>query len=640
VASIRRLAAIMFTDIAGFTASAQADEARTLELLKEEEELVRPLLLAHQGREIKSTGDGSMVEFDSALRAVQCAIDIHQHLHERNSQPGVTPIRLRIGIHLGDVEERANDIFGDAVNIASRIEPLASPGGLCISGQVFDQVRNKIPNKLEKLEPRDLKGVHTSIDLYRVVLPWTGRESAAVASGPTRLAVLPFTNMSPDPSDLFFADGLTEELITVLSQLRELRVIARTSIMQYKSTTKTISQIGADLDVSSILEGSVRRAGNRLRITAQLIDVDSQEHVWAKSYDRQLDDVFVIQTEIAKQVAESLKLELRPAEESRLESRPVVRPDSYLAYLKGLTLMRVSSELSIREARAQFELAVSLDDRNAAAHAGLSMATYTIGIWYTDASNRGWMEGSRRSAARALELEPNLAEAHEAMGTILWDELDHSAAEKEFKRALALNPSFSRAHSDYAILLMELDRSAEALVEFSLAEGADPFWSFPIFHHANLLSWLGGFDEARELIGRIRELAPDEPGYHSALAVLHLEQGDIQRCMEEILRAEEKQESARFRPILRAWHLMLSGDKEGAKALLSRDPTLPDFGQNAHSMAVIYAELGDLDECFRLLNRALATDNLPVFPWRLDPRLKRVRDDPRFLVLLKKMNLA
>jgi adenylate cyclase len=272
-------------------------------------------------------GDGFLAEFDSALRAVQCAIDIHQHLHDRNSQPGITPIQLRIGIHLGDVEQRGSDIFGDAVNVASRIEPVATPGGLCISGQVFDQVRNKIPNRLEKLPPTALKGLEVPIDIYRVVLPWTVPESPSRDSGPTRLAVLPFANISPDPKDEYFADGLTEEMITVLSQLRELRVIARTSVTPYKSTSKGVAQIGTELGVDSVLEGSVRKAGDELRITVQLIDVATQEHTWASTYDRKLEKVFAVQAEIAREVAEALKVGLRAAEQSRLESRPPVRAD-------------------------------------------------------------------------------------------------------------------------------------------------------------------------------------------------------------------------------------------------------------------------------------------------------------------------
>ncbi len=631
----------MFTDMVGSTAAAQANEAEALRLHDEQAGLVRPLFAAHQGREIKSTGDGFLAEFDSALRAVQCAIDIQQHLHERNAQPGVTPIQLRIGIHLGDVEQRETDIFGDAVNIASRIEPLASPGGLCISGEVFSQVRNKIPNRLEKLPPTALKGLEVPIDIYRVELPWTIREIPSAANGPTRLAVLPFTNMSPDPADLYFADGLTEELITVLSQIRELLVIARTSVMQYKSTTKAVSQIGTELGVSSLLEGSVRRAGNRLRITAQLIDVGSQGHVWANSYDRELDDVFVIQTEIAKQVAEALKIELRPPEEARLEAKRSVRPDSYLAYLRGRTLQHGPSKVSLEAAKDQFELAISLDPHNAAAHAGLAMTLGMLGSWYTDASRTDWVDRNRRLAIRAIELDPNIAEAHLvlAMQSSLRD-FERNSAEKEFKLALSLDPSFALAHLLYAQFLASEVRLDDALREFALAEAADPTSAFTLWVFAWFLVFLGRLDQALVKLQRIGELEPSGWRHHGGLAAYYLARSDLAQALKEIQLYEERSTEPRFKPIIRAWGYALSGEKEKARALLRHEETLPEFGQIPVNAAQICAELGDLEDCFRWLDKAFRNHNLPIWLFRLDPRTAQVRGDPRFQALLKRMNLA
>ncbi|MFY9716931.1 MAG: adenylate/guanylate cyclase domain-containing protein [Thermoplasmata archaeon] len=420
MASTRRLSAIMFTDTVGYTASTNADEGRTLDLLRQQSELVRPLLAVHQGREVKSTGDGFLVEFDSALKATQCAVSIQRRIYERNAEGGLAPIQIRIGIHLGDVVQSGTDILGDAVNIAARIEPVAEPGGICVSGAVHEQVRNKIPEKLEKLPPRALKGLELSMEIYRVVLPWVVRNPSAATSGPTGIAVLPFTNISPDPKDEYFADGLTEELIAVLSQLRELRVISRTSVMLYKASPKSASQIGAELGVVSILEGSVRKAGNRLRVTAQLIDAGSDRHLWAKTYDRELDDVFSVQAEIARQVADALEVELRPTEEARLEVRPAVRSDSYLAYLKGRTLMHQQNEVSYKAAKEQFDLAISLDPQNAAAHSGLSDLVRLVGAYYLGMSRKEADETGLRLAERAIELDPNLAEAHASTAATLW----------------------------------------------------------------------------------------------------------------------------------------------------------------------------------------------------------------------------
>jgi adenylate cyclase len=642
VASTRRLAAIMFTDMVGYTASTQADEGGTLDLLRQQAELVRPLLAVHQGRVIKSTGDGFLVEFDSALKATQCAVSIQRRIYERNSEGGLAPIHIRIGIHLGDVVQSGTDILGDAVNIAARIEPMAEPGGICVSGAVHEQVRNKIPDKLEKLRPTQLKGLEHPVEIYKVALPWLVREPSAAPSGPTGIAVLPFSNISPDPKDEYFADGLTEELITVLSQLRQLPVIARTSVMQYRSTAKPVSQIGVELGVSTILEGSVRKAGNRLRITAQLIDTASQRHLWANSYDRELDDVFAVQTEIAKQVAEVLKIGLRSTEAARLESRHTVRADSYLAYLKGRTLLYGRTEGPLRSAKEQFELAVSLDDKNAAAYAGLAESTRLLGI-YLGTPRATWEETRRRLVARAIELDPNIAEAHLSLGTILWDDYDHDGAEREYKIALSLNPSYSMAHFQYA-LWFELEGQAEgALQELALAEVTDPRWPVILAHMAQLLSWLGRSDEALAKIQKYREVAQSGADHPSLLAFYFLDRSDPEACLKELRRAEELQQEPAWKWLTHAWFLAISGRKDEARAFVRShqdSPEPPRFGWFAEAVAEVYAELGELDDCFRWLEKAIETHAVSLGAIRLNPRYDSVRRDPRFQTLLKKVNLG
>ncbi len=631
----------MFTDMVGYTAAAQVDEETTLRLRKEQEDLIRPVLVAHQGREVKSTGDGFLVEFESALKATGCAVDIQRRLHERNGRIGVAPIQLRIGLHLGDVEQQGTDIFGDAVNIAARIEPVAEPGGICLSGAVYEQVRNKIPDKLEKLLPTALKGVQIPIELYRIVLPWAVQEASPGPIGPTGLAVLPFKNISPDPKDEYFAEGLTEELISVISQLRGLRVISRTSVMQYRTTAKSISQVGLELGVSSVLEGSVRKAGSRLRITAQLIDARSDRHLWAKSYDRELDDVFAVQTEIARQVADAMEVELRPAEQARLDSRPSVNPESYLAYLKGRALMHEYSKVSHEAAKEQFALAISLDPSNAAAHAGLAdIIRYLGGWWGVGGPRTVWDEEGRRLTARAIQLDPNLAEAHASLGLILWDSYDWAGAEKEFKLALSLNPSYSLAHRWYGQLLEDQARVDEALTEFMLAEGSDPLWPDNLGSLAELLLWLGRFDEALVKINKLGEVAPEYWWYRANLAFYHLLRGDVAAGVREFHKFEEVLPNPAFKPIARAFIHAVSGDMKQGRELIDRAVEAPEARRYADRIAWVYAELGDLDACFRWLDAALTDHDLQVLLYRLYPRLAPVRQDPRFKVILKKMHLA
>ena len=308
--SERRLAAIMFTDIVGYTALTQENESATVQLLDDHRKLLRPIFASHGGREIKTIGDAFLVEFGSALDAVLCAVAVQSAMNDRKLARGAA-LSIRIGIHAGDVIETEGDLIGDAVNIASRIEPLAEPGGVCISRQVHMQVENKVPYDLIKIGPRVLKNVTEPLEVYKVMMPWDKANAVPSAQlDKNRVAVLPFTNMSSDPEEGYFADGMTEELITSLSGVRQLTVIARTSVMGYKGTTKKVREIGSELGVGSLLEGSVRKAGNRVRITAQLIDTATEGHLWAQNYDRQLEDVFAIQSEIAEKVAGELRIRL------------------------------------------------------------------------------------------------------------------------------------------------------------------------------------------------------------------------------------------------------------------------------------------------------------------------------------------
>ena len=273
----------MFTDLVGYTAITQSNESLALKMLDRHRELVRPVLSRFGGREIKTIGDAFLVEFNSALEAAECAFEIQKTLHEFRDNTS-DQINVRIGIHVGDVIHSHGDVYGDAVNIASRIEPLAKGGGICISGQVYDQIRNKIPYKIAKIETGPLKNVAQSIEVYRFELPWEKIEERPIELPANRIAVLPFVNISPDPNDEFFADGLTEELIANLSLVKGLKIIARTSVMNYKKKEKNVSEIGKELGVGTIVEGSVRKAANRIRVTVQVIDVNTEEHLWASNY--------------------------------------------------------------------------------------------------------------------------------------------------------------------------------------------------------------------------------------------------------------------------------------------------------------------------------------------------------------------
>jgi adenylate cyclase len=630
----------MFTDMVGSTAVAQSDEALALRLQDEQERLLRPLFVLHEGREVKSLGDGFLVEFDSALRAVQCAIDIQQRIHERNTDPARPPFQLRIGIHLGDVEARGSDIFGDTVNVASRIRPLAEPGGICVSEPVFGQVRNKLSCRFEELAPAVLNHVRFPLAIHRIRLPWDPNPGSVGPDGVTRLAVLPLANISLDPNDAYIADGLTEELITALSQVPELLVIARTSVLPYRATPKGIPQIGSELRVGRILEGSVRKAGDRLRITIQLIDVATQGHSWAQNYDRRLDDVFAMQSEIADQVAQALRVRFGHGTSARPRLRAEVQPDSYLAYIKGRTLMHEESEASLRAALQLFRKAVTLDGRNAAAHAGQAEVIRLLG-WH--GFERGvprseWDKAGRAAAARAIELDPELPEAHHSLGQILWDDAQWDAAEKEFRTVIASSPSHAAAHTTLGTILLERGRPEEALAEFQAAERADPLSLTALASLADLLCWMDRLDEAQVAIERMREVDPLAQRFHWQVLMYAWCRSDpvgVRREADWIIEHFQKER----------WHMeaiccALSGRFEEARTWIGQCDGSEGGTDPPIDIAFHYAVIGDLDECFRWLNVAVDRFQAPLGMWRTAPYLERVRSDPRFSKLLLRMNLG
>jgi adenylate cyclase len=597
---------------------------------------------SYGGRLVKSTGDGFLAEFPSALQAVECAIAVQERLRSRNALPGIRPIELRIGIHLGDVEQRGADIFGDAVNLAARVQTAADASGIAISQQVLDQVHNKLARSFEKLGPTALKGIQAPVDLYRVALeePRAARGVAPAEDDSNRIAVLPFSNISPDPKDTYFSDGLTEEVISVLSQLRSLRVIARSSVEPYKSSPKPIPQVARELGVRWILEGSVRKAGNRLRITTQLIDAPSQEHRWAETYDRELNDVFEVQSEMAKRVAGALEIQLISRETSRLDRRTPPKPESYLEYLQGRAVLRGVEEANLRSALQHFERAIELDERNAAAHAGLADVHLILGGIYHHLPKEEWRKRSRAHALRAVELDPDLAEAHTSLGMNLQSEDDFARAEEEFRKAIALNPSLAWARVFYADLLADMGKKDAALEEIALARQLDPNSAIIAGEQTTLLVAVGRFDEARKSLQTLGELDSHGILFTDRQADFALATGDIAGFRASVERIDGLLPGRPEIVSARAMVEALEGRADRAREMLREAESLPETERPDGGIAGAYAMLGDLDACFRWLEIARVSGRVAARYWRYDPRIAHVRADPRFGELLRRMNLA
>ncbi len=621
----------MFTDLVGFTSLTQANEQQALKLLDTHYRLLRPVFAQHRGREIKTIGDSFLIEFESALDATNCAIDVQRRIREYNSSAReLDRFSLRIGVHLGDVVHAGDDVLGDAINIASRIEPLAEPGGVCISEQVYAQVRNKVPQSFSKLAPVDLKNVTYPVDVYKVELPW--ERAAPPTERPAletsrRLAVLPLANMSADPQDEFFADGLTEEIISELSKVPGLRVIARTSVMRYRGTTKGVSEIGKELRIGTVLEGSVRRAGNRIRVTAQLIDVGTEEHLWSEKYDRELVDVFAIQTEIAKEVSTALHLALPPTPATR--RRPPLNLNAYKAYLRGRYLWNRRSDEQVRAALTSFEEALRLDPQFAEASSGIADC-YSILV---DRGSIPSSEGAPKATAaaeRAIQLDETNAEAHASLALLLDREYRWAEAEREYERAIQLNPGYASAHQWYYMHLMARGRRDQAAGELDRAEEADPLSPVILFHRA-CHTWIVGTDEATMAsFTRAAEVGGDLDFLGFYRLVFY-----ASRSMRaEARELGDKVTAAGYRPYGVVTPVMIQavlGQREEAYRALdelmesAKAQFVPSFG-----IAWTYGVLGDADRFFEWLPRVADERGRSPFEFVSLPLFEKLRGDPRF----------
>lgn len=639
----RRLAAIMFTDIAGYTALSQTDEAAALRLLQDQERLVRGLLEIHRGRLVKSIGDGLLIEFANALDAVECAVDLQHHIRERNAREPTPPLRVRIGIHLGDVEGSGSDILGDAVNVASRVEPLAEPGGICLTAAVHDQIQNRGSFQLEGLGAKTLKGIRSPVGVYRLVLSREGGAPRPNEPGPPRLAVLPLQNISPDPSDDYFADGLTEELITVLSQIKGLRVISRTSASQYKGTTKSIAQIGSELGADSVLEGSVRKAGDQLRIAVQLIDTKTDEHRWAQTYDRKLENVFAIQADIAELAAGALKQQLLTAERGAIRERPTSSLAAYEYYLRGIQASQRWDELggwseaADQEAVKYLEAAIAEDPKFAAAYSFL--ASHLIAVMGQTRPSRQVIPRARELVAKALELNPRSPETHIARGLLAMQaDLDWTRAEAEFQEAIVLNPSSSQARFWYGLLLEALQRFDEARKQWLASIELDPLWTVLKLRVAILPLRLGDIDAWIASWERLAQLYPEDLNVRVPLARCYALVGrtaDAMRLVDSLPRGTDLLSRGR-----RASILAILGHPDELRALLTdwekgRIERYVPLDLAAYWCAMV----GETERALSLLEQDYQNGDRAFWLSYQDTGFDGIRENPRFRAILRAMHL-
>jgi adenylate cyclase len=481
----RRLAAIFAGDIAGYSRLMGSDEEGTLRQLKgHRKELVDPKITEHRGRIVKTTGDGMLVEFVSVVDAVRCAVDIQRGMLERTSNtPAEKRIQFRIGINVGDIID-GDDIYGDGVNVAARLEALADPGGIMVSRTVHDQVSDKLSFGFEDMGEQSVKNIARPIGVHRVsiaeIVPLAAAQSATAASksepassNRPSIAVLPLANMSGDPEQEYFADGISEDIITGLSKLRWFFVIARNSSFTYKAKAVDVKRAARELGVRYILEGSVRRAGNRVRITAQLIDASTGNHVWADRYDGDLTDIFALQDEITKKVVSAIEPRLLEAEGLRALARPPADLDAW-------ELVARASSIFWRMTPADSEAAISLYRQAVLQHKSYAPAHSMLAVALLMSRFIGWtampanLKEAADLAARAAELDGSDPWAHLALGQLATMRRQTDAAVHTFQRALELNPNFAAAHGFLGYALALDGQSEPALEHLTQALSLSP----------------------------------------------------------------------------------------------------------------------------------------------------------------------
>jgi adenylate cyclase len=505
----RRLAAIFAADVAGYSRMIGADEEGTLgRLMAHRRELIDPKIAEHQGRIVKTTGDGVLVEFASPVKAVRCAIEVQLGMLDRNADmPEEQRIEFRIGINIGDVIVEDGDIYGDGVNVAARLEGIAEPGAVYISRAVRDFIRDKSEIVLEDLGERPLKNIAKPVQVFRIGPPHrtVGGAPQAEGSPPVPLkpsiAVLPFANMSGDAEQEYFSDGMTEDLITDLSKASGLFVIARNSSFVYKGRSVKVQEIGRDLGVRFVLEGSIRKAGNRVRITAQLIDAGSGGHLWAERFDRDLTDIFATQDEVVEKIVRALAVTLTKGEEQRLHRRDTGNVEAYETWLRARALLTRGTRESIVQARALYRRAIEIDQSFAAPHAGLALAAITdyVNAWVPDPAQA--LDEAERWARRAVELNDQEPVSHMALGNVLLWRRDHERALAECRRMIALDPNFAQGYSATGLALMYSGRASEALEPFAMAMRLDPHYPTMVLHFVAQAHFsLGQYEAAAQLL--------------------------------------------------------------------------------------------------------------------------------------------
>ena len=610
----RRLSAIMAADVVGYSRLMGANEVGTLQALKEHRSLlVDPTIAEYQGRIVKLTGDGMLVEFASVVSAVECAVDVQREMRTRNADVSEDRrVEFRIGINLGDVIVDDDDIFGDGVNVASRLESVARPGGVAVSSSVRENVGNKLDLVFEDMGDQELKNIAFPVRAYNVVLGSgpvklkAAQEDEIADADKPSIAVLPFNNMSGDPEQEYFSDGIAEDIITDLSKISGLFVVGRNTSFTYKGKVLQLQQVASELGVKFLLEGSVRKAGQRVRVTGQLIDGSSGGHLWADRYDRDLTDIFAIQDEITQSIVDQLKIRLLPKEKKAIGQVPTVNVEAYTYYLKGRQFFHNSTKSFLLLARQMFAKAAEIDPMYARAFAGMANCDARLSGWYNVTKSP---EEILATAGKAIALDSNLSEAHAARGIALVNSNRRIEAAEAFERALDLDPNSFDANLAFARFCVTEGHPERAVELYKRAVESQQDDSQAPFLLQMLLRGLKRTEESEKyaLLG-------------------------LRRAEEQLRLHPESSRPAQ----LGATALAHMGDNDRAKAWMDRALAIdPDDANTKYNAACMWSLLGEPERAFEYLEDWIQQVGPDLKSWfEHDADLEPLRDHPRYKKLL------
>jgi TolB-like protein/class 3 adenylate cyclase len=729
----------MFTDMVGYSQQMQKDEGNALKLLEKQWEIVEPILQEFGGKRIKTIGDAFYTQFHSVLKALKCALEVQRILSSYNATRHFEEhVTLRIGIHLGDIEIKDGDAYGDGVNIAARIEPLAEPGGIAITEDVHRQVVNKIEYSFKPLGKPELKNIHQRFEVYQVILPWQDRrkkqdpnftvdkdrrrqsqmhsKTLKNKNGPKQstsrpviygvmiamvimatvflyknnmsslnrelgrsIAVLPFENMTEQPGSDYFSDGITEDIISALSEINGLRVIARTSILQYKGTNKTVVEIAKEVNVNTILEGSVRRIDNNVRVVAQLIDIETDDHLWANTYDRKLDDIFEVQSDIALNIANALEAELSTELTAELTSSSTQNSQAYENYLKGKEQYYTYTEEGFRKAVKYYNSALELDPNYALAYAELAGAYAQL---YNTTKEVTFKDIGFKSVEKAVSINPELAEAYKARGVLNAYTGQGIKALEDYLKAVNLKPGYSDVIANIGYRYFAFGDLSECYNWQKKAHALNPNHRFNAWYHSIPLFIMNENEIAIEILNNDLEKIKDSFEMRAILFYFHANNGDYKKAksmLDEL--SKVRSDDKRIFELRGLYHLMQGEHEEGVRMMaLASYPTeysqlllaqayfkLKDKNKGeeilkniekesqalilrgspsyhpSYKLAQVNALRGDYDIALGLLEDAIGNgfrgyaheDNF--ISWLVNPIFSDLRQNSRFIMLQKRM---